>query len=568
MAHRIVVASAVAILTLLAACGGSGAAPPPAALPPPQIASVDPGQVSTAGSAVVVHGSGFQSGAAVSIGGAATASATYLSATQLLVAAPAHAAGTVDVEVVNPDGQRATLAAGLAYAAPAAAPPPALSAVTPDTGTTAGGAPITLTGTGFHPLATATFAGLPAERLSGDSTSLTVRVPPHPAGAVDVAVQNPDLQTAVLTGAFTYAAPQSPAPLVQGVSPSSGQAAGGQTVTITGADFVSPEVSFGGAVVIPSAATATSLTVLSPAHLPGSVDVTVRNADGQAGTLAGGYAYTGSLPAPAILGLSPSSGPTAGGGLTVLTGSGFVTGSAVTFGGTGATIVPPVTATSISVVAPQHAAVGAVDVRVVNPDAQSVTLAGGYTYLGPPPVILALNVRGGPPAGGTQVLAVGSGFTPGVTVAVGGLDATKITIETPGVGLQAVSFFTPAHDEGFADVVVTNPDGQSATYSSFHYGPPPVVSGISCSGSGGCGAVRRDDRVTITGTGFAAAPGVRVAFSSIDRAQQAVATQISASATEIVVAAPKLDPGLYSVVVNNFDGQVGVAAQRLTYPGP
>jgi len=568
MAHRTPVATAAAFLTLLFACGGKETARPPA-LPPPQVASVDPGQVSTAGSAVVVHGSGFQSGAAVGIGGSPTASATFVSATQLLVGAPAHAPGTADVEVVNPDGQRATLAAGLTYAAPAAAPPPTLSAVAPATGTTAGGATVTLTGTGLHPLATSTFGGLAAERLAGDSTSLTVRVPAHAAGAVDVAVQNPDLQAAVLTGAFTYAAPQLPAPLVQGVSPGSGPASGGTTITITGTDFVSPEVSFGGTAVLPSAAASSSLTVVAPAHLPGLVDVTVRNADGQANTLASSYGYTGSLPAPAILGLSPSSGPTGGGGLTVLTGSGFVTGSAVTFGGATAPVVLPVTPTSISVVAPSHA-VGAVDVRVVNPDAQSFTLAGGYTYLGPPPVILALNVRGGPPAGGTQVLAVGSGFVQGVTVAVGGLAATDVTIVTPGLGTQAVSFFTPAHPEGFADVVVTNPDGQSDSYSSFHYGPAPVVSGISCSGSGGCGAVRRDDLVTISGTGFAAAPGegVQVTFSSIDRAQQAVATKVSASSTQIVVVAPKLDPGLYSVVVGNFDGQSGVAQERLTYPGP
>ncbi|MBI5067569.1 MAG: IPT/TIG domain-containing protein [Deltaproteobacteria bacterium] len=270
---------------------------------------------------------------------------------------------------------------------------------------------------------------------------------------------------------------------------------------------------------------------------------------------------------PQVQGISPGAGPTAGGTTVTIAGSGFVTGSTVTFGGVAAPVAGPATATSLSVVAPAHAA-GPVDVRVVNPDGQASTSASPYTYLSPAPQILALNVRGGPPAGGTQVLAVGSGFEPGVTVAVGGLAATGATIVALGPGSLAVSFFTPPHAEGFAEVVITNPDGQGASYSSFHYGPPPAVDAVAC--SAGCGSVRRDDLVTFTGSGFttAAGEGVQVLFSSVDRPQKAVAVLVSASPTELVVQAPRLDPGLYSLVVSNFDGQYDVAAAQLTYPAP
>jgi hypothetical protein len=305
-----------------------------------------------------------------------------------------------------------------------------------------------------------------------------------------------------------------------------------------------------------------------PAALPFALLASFFAACGGSDTGAPAAAHPPPTPAPPlVLGVSPASGATGGGGLTVLTGSGFVTGSTVTFGGVAATVVEPVTATSLSVLAPPHAA-GPVDVRVVNPDGQATTSPGAYAYLAPAPQILALNVRGGPTSGGTQVLAVGSGFEPGVTVAVGGLAATGVGIVSLGPGSLAVSFFTPPHGEGFADVLVTNPDGQFASYSSFHYGPPPAVNGVAC--SAGCDSVHRDDLVTLTGAGFttAAGEGVQVLVSSVDRPQKAVAVLVSASPTELVVQAPRLDPGLYSLVVTNFDGQYDVAPARITYSGP
>jgi len=159
---------------------------------------------------------------------------------------------------------------------------------------------------------------------------------------------------------------------------------------------------------------------------------------------------------------------------------------------------------------------------------------------------------------------------------VHGALATNISIVTPGTGLLAVSFFTPPHAEGKVDVVVTNPDLQFATLvNGYHYGPPPSVTGLTCS-PGGCDAVRRDDRITIDGHDFSTGPGegVRVIFASPDTGQQAVPVQdpgTPATPTRIVVVAPKLDGGVcvippstpvpcrYRVVVSNFDGQSAVS---------
>ena len=62
-----------------------------------------------------------------------------------------------------------------------------------------------------------------------------------------------------------------------------------------------------------------------------------------------------------------------------ITGTGFLTGATVTLGGTAATNVIVVGATSITATTPAHAA-GAVNVVVTNTDTQTGTLNNGYTY--------------------------------------------------------------------------------------------------------------------------------------------------------------------------------------------
>jgi hypothetical protein len=84
-------------------------------------------------------------------------------------------------------------------------------------------------------------------------------------------------------------------------------------------------------------------------------------------------------PAPTVTSVAPNSGPDTGGTSVTITGTNFVSGATVTFGGTAATGVTFVNATTITATTPVHAA-GAVDVVVTNPDTQSGTLTNGYTY--------------------------------------------------------------------------------------------------------------------------------------------------------------------------------------------
>jgi hypothetical protein len=107
---------------------------------------------------------------------------------------------------------------------------------------------------------------------------------------------------------------------------------------------------------------------------------------------------------PAISGVSPPSGSTAGGDVVTVTGSNLDGATGVSFGGTPAASFTAVSATQITAPAPAHAP-GTVDVQVTGPGGASpATGADNYSYVQP-------GAGGGPlpPAGGgTELAKVGS----------------------------------------------------------------------------------------------------------------------------------------------------------------
>ena len=171
--------------------------------------------------------------------------------------------------------------------------------------------------------------------------------------------------------------------------------------------------------------------------------------------------------APIISGISPNSGPTAGGTSVTISGSGFATGAAVTFGGTSATNVTVAGSTTITATTPAHAS-GAVNVVVTNPDATSGTSTGGYTYTASqsPPNVVSISPTSGPTTGGTSVTITGANFVSGATLTMGGTAATNVVVTNS----TTITATTPAHAAGAVDVVVTNPGGQSGgKLSAFTY---------------------------------------------------------------------------------------------------
>lgn len=168
------------------------------------------------GTTITVMGTGFENGANLTIGGV-PATIITVNATTITATTPAGAVGDQDVVVTNPDGRSTTLSGAFTYQDDSSSPieGPTLTGVTPTTGVTSGGTPITVTGTGFQNGAILTIGGVPATIIMVNATTITATAPRGAPGGHDVIVTNPDGRSATLTGGFTYqndASPTTPRP--------------------------------------------------------------------------------------------------------------------------------------------------------------------------------------------------------------------------------------------------------------------------------------------------------------------------------------------------------------------
>ncbi len=193
--------------------GGSPTSPtPPPPTSAPTLTAIAPVTGSTAGGTeVTLTGTNFFTGATVALGGVTATNVRVLGTTSIVAVTGPHAAGAVDV-VVAVGTQSATLPGAFSYTAP---PPPTVTAIAPTTGTTAGGTPVTITGTNFAAGATVAIGGVAATSVAVlSATSMTAVTAARTAGTADVVVTQGG-QTATLRGAFTYTAPQqNPLPVI------------------------------------------------------------------------------------------------------------------------------------------------------------------------------------------------------------------------------------------------------------------------------------------------------------------------------------------------------------------
>ena len=121
----------------------------------------------------------------------------------------------------------------------------------------------------------------------------------------------------------------------------------------------------------------TTITATIPAGSAGVVDVTVTTPGGtSAVSAADHFTYTA---LPIVTGLSPATGPPAGGQSITITGTNFTGATAVKFGTTAATFTV-VNATTITATIPAGSA-GMVDVTVTTPGGTSaVSAADQFAY--------------------------------------------------------------------------------------------------------------------------------------------------------------------------------------------
>lgn len=330
------------------------------------------------GGVVTVLGDTFAPGDTVAFGGIPATNVSIAPDGDSLTATAPPGVGAVDVTVTDP--ARGTLPdrAQFTYGSP-----PSVTSMTPAVGPPGGGTAVTIVGAGFEAGDTVSFGPLsPAPHVVVNSpTSLTATIPPG-TGVVDVTVTGPTGTSAVTAAdEYTYVL------RLDGVAPSYGPAAGGNTVTIAGDGFLPGDtVSFGGVL-------ASNVVVLSPTSLtatvpPGvayeSVPVTVGDAAGDVSTpspyVIASYLYE---PPPTVTAVSPASGPAGGGNVVTISGNGFATDDSVSFGSTPATDVSQTAAATLTATAPPGT--GTVDVTVTDPrlGSSATSSADQYSYVQP-----------------------------------------------------------------------------------------------------------------------------------------------------------------------------------------
>lgn len=184
--------------------------------------------------AVTITGTNFTPTATVTVDGVAATGVTFVSATQLNATLPARPAGTYGVRVTTGSVTTAANPPADQYTYVAA---PTLTSLTPNSGTTAGGTSVTITGTNFTGATAVTFGGAAAQSFVVNSaTQITAVTPGGSAGAADVAVTTGG-GTATAAGGFTYVLLTAP---VVSADPQDQTVAVGATATFNAAASGSP----------------------------------------------------------------------------------------------------------------------------------------------------------------------------------------------------------------------------------------------------------------------------------------------------------------------------------------
>jgi hypothetical protein len=316
-----------------------------------------------------------------------------------------------------------------------------VTGVSPSSGPAGQPVTVTITGTGFLPVAdadevritsgtaggTTVLATVPASCAS--ATTCTATLPAEPAGTTV------DVRVGVLNSGFSPGSPpdndrftySQPAPHVSAVSPAHGTASGGTAVTVTGTGLTgAQQVTFGGT---PGAnlhvASDTSLTVTAPAGPEGKTAAVVVTGPGGTSN-SGSYLWADT---PHITSLSPARGTSNGGTRVTITGANFAGVTSVTFGGKPGTSVAVSGTGSLAVTTPAGTAGKTVSVVIAGAGGTSNSASYRYTAA---PRVAALSPSRGPLNGGTKITISGANFAGVKTVTFGGKPGTRLAVSGTG----------------------------------------------------------------------------------------------------------------------------------------
>jgi hypothetical protein len=516
----------------------------------PSISSVSPGFGPTVGGTqVTITGTNLTNAVAVDFG-VNPAAIVSDSDTKLVVTNPGSGAGTVNVTVTTAAGTSATTSADAFDYLRA----PVVAGLSPARGPLIGGETVTITGSNLA-IASKVYFGAALATFKVDSNNvIEATVPAGSAGVVDVTVQSASGVSQINTAdEFTYV----PVPVVAGVSPSSGDAFGGDQVTITGTNLAgASEVDFGNIPVtsfVSDSATQIVLNSPSAGGVAGTIDVAVVTDGGTSlPTLADEFTYGAGAP-PTVGYISPGAGAVVGGATVNVFGTNFTPDSTVMFGNTPATNVTVVSSTQITAVAPAQGTMPAlVDITVTTGQGTSSTTTNDqYVYQGPPSVT-GVSPNAGPMKGGVVVVITGTNLLGTLAVDFNQTPALSFYDQSA----SQIEAYAPA-GTGIEDITVTTTSGTSpiSPVDQFMFQGPPTVTGVSPSS----GSTAGGDQVTITGTNLESA-------TAVDFGGAAVTSFISDSPTQIVLDSPAGTDGVVDVTVVAAGGtSTANAADEFTY---
>ena len=259
--------------------------------------------------------------------------------------------------------------------------------------------------------------------------------------------------------------------------------------------------------------------------------------------------------APVVTSVTPSAGPTAGGGIVTITGNYFTSATSVLFAPTsGSTPVQVLSftvnsASSITATVPANAAgVDDVIVSSINNGSSATSSADSYTYY---PTVSSISPTFGPAAGGTSVTITGTGFAAPAVVSFGGGAATLVTVNSA----TSITAITPSGTAGIVDTTVTERSATSpmSAVDLFTYVSPATITGLSPN----FGPIGGGNAITITGTNLSTATGVTFGGTA------AIGIIVN-SVNSITVTAPAHALGLVNVIVTTSSGSM-TATGAYTY---
>lgn len=339
-------------------------------------------------------------------------------------------------------------------------------------------------------------------------------------------------------------------PAITSINTNSGPAAGGNSVVISGSDFVGlTALKFGSKTLNVSDYAINTfgnqITAKVPSGSAGTVDVTVVTPAGTSAiTASAKYTY---LATPTITGITPSTGATGGGTSVVISGTGFSGATAVKFGATNATSFTVNSSTQITAVTPSGS--GDVGLTVTAPGGTSA--ATTYTYTASTS-ISGITPTSGSTSGGTQITITGTNLSGVTAVKFGDLNAASFQVNS-STEIVATS---PAASAATVDISVISGGTTVTRSSAFTYTANVTVTGITPA----IGPAAGGTQVVITGTNFTGATDVK--FGTTSATEKTVD-----SSTQITATAPAGTGTVHITVITPGGTSATVTADQFTYYG-